>query len=127
MRELLLVGSGSFLGGMTRYFLSGMALAIFPASRFPLGTFCVNLIGCLVIGLIAGLFELQAMNYYWRLFLVTGVLGGFTTFSAFGYETISLAKDGNLDMSVLNVAASVGICLLAVWLGMKIGQSVVAG
>lgn len=120
MRELVIVGTGSFLGGISRFYLSGWALHTFPSTRFPLGTLIVNILGCFLIGLIAGLAESHHFfTQHVRLFLITGALGGFTTFSAFGYETIFLARTNSIDLAILNIALSVAVCLIAVWLGLR--------
>jgi len=121
MRDLLIVGSGSFLGGVCRYYLSGWVLHSFASERFPLGTFVVNFIGCLVIGIIAGLAEHHHLfSQSTRLFLMTGLLGGFTTFSAFGYETVSLLRTHGMELAILNVVLSVVCGLVAVWVGLRL-------
>jgi len=123
MKEYLLVGTGSFVGGVSRYFLSGLALHMFASQRFPIGTLVVNFLGCLAIGILSGLAEhhhLFTQNL--RILLITGLLGGFTTFSAFGYETIYLVRTNNLNLAILNVVLSLVLCLTAVWLGTKIIQ-----
>ena len=120
MKELILVGGGSFIGGVTRYCLSGWLLHNYPEQRFPIGTFAVNFLGCLLIGILAGLAEQQhIISQNLRLFLITGLLGGFTTFSAFGYETLYLARTGSLDLALINIGLSVVVCLAAVWLGLR--------
>ena len=120
MKELILVGGGSFIGGVTRYFLSGWLLHHYPEQRFPIGTFAVNFLGCLLIGILAGLAEHQhVISQNLRLFLITGLLGGFTTFSAFGYETLYLARTGSMDLALINIGLSVVVCLAAVWLGLR--------
>jgi CrcB protein len=121
MRELLIVGTGSFLGGICRYYLSGWVVSSFATQRFPLGTFTVNFIGCFIIGIVAGLAEQHQMfNQSARLFLVTGLLGGFTTFSAFGYETLILLRTQNVELALLNIILSLVFCLIAVWVGLRI-------
>jgi fluoride exporter len=117
MKELLMVGSGSLIGGVSRYLLGGVIQQFYPLARFPLATFAVNFLGCLAIGIIAGWGEHHQLSASARLFLVTGLLGGFTTFSAFGLETVYLMRTGNVMLGVLNVALSVIICLSAVWIG----------
>lgn len=125
MRELLIVGGGSFIGGVCRYYLSGWVLHAFAAPRFPLGTLVVNLIGCLCIGVVAGLAEHHHIfSASARLFLMTGLLGGFTTFSAFGYETVYLMRTHGLDLALLNVLLSVAVGLAAVWLGLRLTAAV---
>jgi CrcB protein len=116
MRELLIVGAGSFFGGMARYYLSGIGSHILPALRFPFGTFCVNILGCLLIGVAAGFFGEQQVV---RLLLITGVLGGFTTFSAFGLESVTLLQEGRLSIAMVYILLSVIVCLLAVWGGLS--------
>lgn len=113
MRALLFIGAGSFLGGILRYLLS---LAIRPgAAGFPTGTLAVNVIGCFCIGIVFGLFDRGQISHEWRMFLATGFLGGFTTFSAFSNETFALLRDGQVGCALLYVAASVLLGLSATW------------
>ncbi len=120
MKQLLLVGIGGFLGTITRYKLGGFVLHRSEALNFPLSTFLVNAAGCLVIGLLAGLVERHDLfSQSTRLFLFTGVLGGFTTFSAFAYENVFLLRRGLFGSASLYAVASVGVGLLAVWIGLK--------
>lgn len=120
MKELLLVGTGSLLGGLSRYYMSGWIQNLFTDYRFPLGTFVVNVSGCFLIGILAGLAEHQQFfSSQLRLFLITGILGGFTTFSAFGYETIYLMRTGFIDIAILNVVTSIIVGLAAVWCGLR--------
>jgi CrcB protein len=93
------------------------------STNFPLGTLTVNLVGCLVIGVLAAAFAgpIQIREEY-RLGLVVGVLGGFTTFSTFGLETFLLMNLGQLGLAVLNIVLSCSIGLLAVWLGYRVGE-----
>lgn len=123
MKELLLVAAGGAVGSLARYKLSGLILHHSIDWRFPAGTFVVNVAGCLVIGILAGL-AAQA-DYFSpavRLLLFTGLLGGFTTFSAFGFETIYLLKRGEVLVAAAYVLASVAVGLLAVWVGMAMGS-----
>lgn len=118
MRDLLLVGSGGFLGSVARYYLGGWVLHATAASRFPWGTLAVNALGCLIIGMLAGAAEYRhVMSAHLRLLVFTGFLGGFTTFSAFGYETYFLGREHSWLSAGLNVILHVGIALPAVWLG----------
>jgi fluoride exporter len=121
MREMLLVGAGSFFGGITRYLVSGWALHTWTSSKFPIGTFLVNSLGCFVIGLIGGVTEQRhVISPELRLLVITGFLGGFTTFSAFGYETVILVRNGEIVCAALNVGLSLVVCLAAVWMGLRV-------
>jgi len=126
MRDILLVGSGGFLGSVAR-FLLGSAIMRVPTDgagrSFPLGTLAVNVIGCLIIGVLAGAGSRgNAFTEDIRRFLFTGVLGGFTTFSAFGYETFMLAREGRWSLAAANVMLQVAAGLFAVWLGYRIAS-----
>lgn len=125
MLNLLLAGLGGCLGAAGRYAV-GLWLqhpADYPS--FPLGTFVVNAVGCLAIGLVLGWGEArEALTPGVRAFLVAGLLGGFTTFSAFGYDTLVLLRHGHPLMAGANVLAQVGIGLVAVWAGFAAGRAV---
>ena len=114
-----MVGIGSFLGGISRYLLT-LFVQFKSATGFPFGTFAVNLIGCFLIGCLFGLSERWQLTYEWRLFLVTGFLGGFTTFSAFSAETHYLVKSGHgataLAYVLLSVLCGVALTFLGGWL-----------
>jgi len=118
VRELLLVGGGGFIGSIGRYLLGGWAHSLFPRATFPLGTLLVNVCGCLLIGLVAGLIEIKQMfGPEVRLFVLIGLLGGFTTFSTFSYETLAMLRDGQFLRALGNVMLQVVLCLVAAWLG----------
>jgi fluoride exporter len=118
MNGIILVGVGSFLGGIMRYGLSVWLHRILHNPWFPFGTLAVNVIGCLVIGFLAGIAEARAaFTPELRLFLFVGVLGGFTTFSSFALETFSLARDTQSVAALANVGLQLGIGLLSIWLG----------
>lgn len=118
--NILLVGLGGFAGAVARYLLGGWVLHHTLSAKFPWSTFAVNLLGCLIIGLFSGLAErLEWFNPSMRLLLLTGLLGGFTTFSAFGLETVHLLRRGELWIAGAYALASVLACVFAVWLGMK--------
>ena len=120
LQSLFVVGVGGFIGSAARYALGGWLLHHTAQQRFPWSTFAVNVAGCLAIGVLAGLAERHALSGPgMRLFLFTGLLGGFTTFSAFGLETMFLLRRGELPVAAAYVAVSVLLGLLAVWLGMK--------
>lgn len=118
--NILLVGLGGFAGAIARYLLGGWVLHHTLSAKFPWGTFTVNLLGCLVIGLLSGLAEkFDWLSPSLRLFLLTGLLGGFTTFSAFGLETVFLLRRGEVLLAAAYAAASVLLCIAAVWLGLR--------
>jgi len=116
MRILLLIGTGSFIGGVLRYALSQFIQTKF-LSAFPFGTFAVNIIGCFAIGMVFALSEKTNMSPEMRLFLATGICGGFTTFSAFSNETFSLMRDGQLFYASAYITSSVLFGLLATFIG----------
>jgi CrcB protein len=122
MQQILIVGLGGCLGSIARYKLSGLVLHHTVDWRFPLPTFLVNIAGCFIAGALAGLIE----RHGWfspdaRLFLFTGFLGGFTTFSAFGVETVFLIRRGEITVALAYVTLSVACALGAFWLGMLRG------
>jgi fluoride exporter len=118
MRDFLLVGSGGFLGSVSRYYLSGWVLHLTAASRFPYGTLVVNTLGCVAIGALAGAAEYRHfLSPHVRVLVFAGFLGGFTTFSAFGYETYFLGREHSWASAALNVVLHLAIALPAVWVG----------
>jgi CrcB protein len=118
MTNILLVGIGGFLGSVARYLASGYVQQISKSVDFPYGTLAVNLLGCLVIGFLSQLAESRGLfTGEARLFAVTGFLGGFTTFSSFGNETLNLMRDSQMTNALANIGANVVIGLFAVWLG----------
>lgn len=118
LAQALLVGAGGFVGSTLRYALGGLVHRLVPFASFPWGTLTVNLLGCLVIGLVTGTGEArQALGPEVRLFLMIGLLGGFTTFSTFGQETFSLARDREMVKALVNVFCHLALGLGAVWLG----------
>lgn len=121
MNGTLLVGIGGFLGAIARYKLGAAVLQGTGIVRFPIGTFAVNVVGCFAIGLLAGVVARhQVLGADARLFLFTGVLGGFTTFSAFGLESVELLRRGDLGTASLYAGGSVVAGLAAVWLGLRL-------
>ena len=118
MLKSLWVGLGGFLGSSARYWLGGLLNQLSPQALFPYETLVINLSGCLGIGLLAGLAEFRGIfTPEMRLFLLVGILGGFTTFSTFGYETFQLLRDGEVFLAGLNVTLQAGLGLVAVWAG----------
>ena len=117
LARTLVVGAGGFLGASARYLLGGVIYKWIPAT-FPWATFVINVTGCFGIGFLAVLAEEKmSLAPGGRLFLMVGVLGGYTTFSTFGLETIALVREGSLASAALNVAGQVVLGLLAVWAG----------
>jgi len=114
MKLVFAIGLGSFLGGIFRYQLSSF-IQVKSTTVFPLGTLIVNIIGCFLIGIVFGLFDKGQLSHEWRLFLATGLLGGFTTFSAFSNETFMLFRDGHSIYALVYVLASVLLGLLATY------------
>jgi fluoride exporter len=113
----LVVGIGGFLGASARYLLGGAIYRWLPAT-FPWSTFVINVTGCFGIGLVVALAEERmVLGPTSRLFLTVGVLGGYTTFSSFGYETMVLVRDGSFGAAAFNVLAQVALGLLAVAAG----------
>ena len=114
----ILVGSGGFIGSVLRYAMGGAVHRLLPFSTFPYGTFAVNAAGCLAIGFLAGLAEArQLIGPELRLFLFIGILGGFTTFSTFGYETFGLLQDGEHLRAAVYVGIHLLLVVFAVWGG----------
>jgi CrcB protein len=119
LTQFMLVGCGGFIGSGLRFAANTWLHRLFPYSPVPLGTLGVNVLGCLLIGYLGGIAEQrQALDTSIRLFLITGVLGGFTTFSAFAYESLALAQDEQYFRMLLNVVLQVVVGLSAAWLGL---------
>ena len=117
MSHFLAVGIGGCLGSIARYWLSG-AVHRYLNDGFPYGTLAVNVLGCLLLGCVIGLVEYrQLFGPNVRLFLTVGILGGFTTFSTFGYETFALLRDNQYGWHLRNVTANVVTGIVAVMAG----------
>ncbi|HTX91240.1 MAG TPA: fluoride efflux transporter CrcB [Anaerolineales bacterium] len=115
---VLFVGIGGFFGSIFRYLLSGYVQQASKSVDFPYGTLAVNLLGCFVIGFLAQLAEARGVfTPQTRALVFVGALGGFTTFSSFGNETINLVRDGQMLGALGNVGANVILGLALVWLG----------
>lgn len=109
---VLLVGLGGFAGSVLRYGAGEWVQRLAGASAFPYGTLFVNAVGCLTIGILAGLSESRdLLTEDARNFVYVGVLGGFTTFSAFGYQTLTLMRDGHTAMALANVGLQLALSL----------------
>lgn len=117
IRNLILVGAGSCVGGISRYLIQLFVQKQFPSS-IPLGTLSVNIIGCFIVGLIYALADKSnLLSPAIRLLLATGFCGGFTTFSSFAYENISLMQDGEFFYTSQYIALSIVVGFSSVYLG----------
>ncbi|MBS0268999.1 MAG: fluoride efflux transporter CrcB [Proteobacteria bacterium] len=119
MQNYIWIAIGSAIGGVGRYWLSGV-IAVLAGETFPLGTLIVNISGSLVIGFIATLTGPDGrllVSSTTRQFMMIGLCGGYTTFSSFSLQTLNLMNDGQWLYAALNIGASVFLCLVAVWLG----------
>jgi CrcB protein len=116
--NILFIGLGGALGSIARYLVSTWVQTAAKSISFPFGTLTVNLIGCFVIGFLAQLAEARGIfTSESRAFVFIGILGGFTTFSSFGNETLNLARGGEFWNALANIGLNVVIGLFAVWLG----------
>lgn len=119
--KILAIGSGGFLGAVGRYWLSDWAQRF--GDRFPYGTLSVNLLGSLILGLLATLFlEKVIISDEVKLFLLVGFLGAFTTYSTFSLETLNLFKNGDWLLAGGNISVNVVGTLIAVWTGVSIAK-----
>jgi len=120
MKTALIIALGGAIGSLSRYGAQTYIYKLYPFV-FPLGTFLVNMTGCLLIGLVYGLSEKgNLLSPEWRLFLTTGFCGGFTTFSTFAYENASLIRSSDFLYLGLSILGSVAIGIAAVFLGILI-------
>lgn len=121
MKAVLAVGLGGLLGTVVRYKLGGWVLHHTAGYRFPVSTFVVNMLGCGLVGLLVGIAEHRhELSPTVRLFLITGFCGGFTTFSAFGFETMYLLRRNEIGWAAANAVLSVLVGVTAVWWGWKV-------
>ena len=122
MQAVLLVALGGAIGSVLRYETGALVLRQVGTAQFPWGTFTVNVLGCAIAGALAGLGERHGfLTAEMRLLLFTGFLGGFTTFSAFGVETIALVERGAWTIAATYVLSSVVCGLVALWIALKLG------
>jgi CrcB protein len=116
--QILLVGAGGFIGSALRFIVSSWTQRSAFVAGFPLGTLVVNVLGCLLLGVLGGLAEQrQLLEPGVRLFLAVGVLGGFTTFSTFAFETVTLLQDADVGRAILNILLQVLLGCAAALLG----------
>jgi CrcB protein len=119
----LFIFLGAGLGGVLRYLMSTSVQRLAGGWIFPIGTLSVNMLGCLLIGFLAQLAESRGLFYgETRLLLFVGVLGGFTTFSSFGYETVQLIRNGEFLYAAANAVGQVVFGLACVWLGYVVAR-----
>ncbi|MDX1395625.1 MAG: fluoride efflux transporter CrcB [Gemmatimonadota bacterium] len=124
MTKVLLVGLGGFVGSSARYVVGVASARLWPAAGLQLGTLIVNVAGCLLIGILAAYADARAMvSPELRALVLIGMLGGFTTFSTFAFETLELGRAGGSGVAAMNVMLHVIGCLAAVWLGSAIGRA----
>jgi CrcB protein len=123
MPRVILAGLGGFIGASARYLIGGWIHRLMNGPIYPYGTAFINVTGCLLIGLLAGLDEARGiLSTETRVFLLIGVLGGYTTFSTFGYETWQLLRDGELLAGGGNIALQIVAGLSAVWAGQALAR-----
>lgn len=124
MNHLLAIASGGAIGAVGRYLMSNGVYALLGRS-FPYGTLAVNVLGSLLMGILyILLLERVSLSMEWRAALQIGLLGAFTTFSAFSIETLLLIENGELTRAAVNIILSVVLCLAAVWVGVIIGRQI---
>lgn len=124
MQQLLAIAGGGALGAVLRYGVSNSVYRLLGRD-FPYGTLAVNILGSLLMGFLFVLFvERMMVSAEWRLGLLVGLLGAFTTFSTFSLETLALFDAGAPLKALLNIMASVVLCLVATWLGMIFGRQI---
>lgn len=121
LKNILMVGIGGFAGSILRFFVSYM-YSRWLTIHFPLGTFTVNIMGSFLIGLIFGLAEEYPPFENYRLLLATGFCGGFTTFSAFASENLSLLEKGHIGLALFYMLSSMLLGIIAVFLGIMISK-----
>lgn len=124
LTKLLFIALGGAVGALLRYSLAGLAQRLAdatPLEGFPVGTLAVNVLGCLLIGGLGAYFAgPHLVREEHRAFLLVGLLGAFTTFSTFGWETFELANDRQFGLAGLNILASNGLGLVGIWIGYRL-------
>ncbi len=124
MSKILLVMIGGAIGTLCRYGLSSFVYSTLKEPTFPYANLIINVSGSFLIGLLAEMFEARLLiSPEMRVMLLTGILGGYTTFSSFSFETFSLLRDGEIFLAALNASASVLLGLAGVWAGIRLAQA----
>jgi CrcB protein len=121
----LYVLAGGGLGSLARY-LSTQFINSSAAAKFPFGTLFVNCLGALIIGFLINIFDVFSLKIGWKLFLITGFLGGYTTFSTYSLETAQFFMSGNIKYAVINILSNNVLCILFVLLGIWLNKSIFA-
>jgi CrcB protein len=124
--KILLVGGGGFLGANARYWLGGWVQERLGAT-FPWQTMLINISGSLLIGLFMGLSGGLIWNPNWRLFVALGILGGYTTFSTFGYEAVVMLQQKEYSRALFYIEGSALLSVLGAWLGIVLSRMVLGG
>jgi len=123
MMKMFMVGLGGFAGSICRYWVSDLSHRLFSNPFFPYGTLTVNALGCLFIGFLSGLSEArQIFSPEVRVLILVGFLGGFTTFSTFGYEIFTAARDGQFFSVLINLLLHLTLGFGSVWLGFSLSK-----
>lgn len=123
--KIFYVGLGGFVGATLRYLTSGFIGQFMTQKSFPYGTFVVNMVGCLLLGFLAGVADSREIfNGAARAFVFTGILGAFTTFSTFSYETMGLFQNGQTSPALTNLGLQILLGLVAVWGGLQFARLV---
>ena len=120
---LFLIALGGAAGSVLRYLLGGRVQHFAPHG-FPVGTFAVNVLGCLFIGVLARVFLNMQTAGQWRALLMVGFCGGFTTFSTFSIETVGLIEGGEYTRALTYIAGSVLLCIMATFVGLAVGGTI---
>ncbi|GAA4137648.1 fluoride efflux transporter CrcB [Sphingobacterium kyonggiense] len=123
MKEIIMVGLGGAAGSILRY-LSSQFVQKYNNGHFPLATFTINVIGCLLIGVLIGYFsKTQVLQNEWKLLSITGFCGGYTTFSAFASENLNLINNNQIGLALFYIALSIFLGIAAVWLGLLLSRA----
>lgn len=123
MKAIILIGIGSCIGGIARYLMAEY-LQENVKTTFPIGTFCVNILGCFLIGIVVGLVDKSLISENTKVFLSMGILSGFTTFSAFSHQTVTLLKAGEFYHAFGYIACTIVLGLLATFFGIFLVQKI---